>query len=133
MSMIDDIKEKISSEEYKNLVEQIVAAKKDEKEYKEFSMEYSIIFTDFCSNCEELVSKIISIPKTKILVRVCDDNVCGNNVCGCCMGEFLSHLTMTRTRVEAIQKNIDDSGYCTFQYSHNQQDNIIYNLIFSKA
>ena len=63
MSMIDDIKEKISSEEYKNLVEQIVAAKKDEKEYKEFSMEYSIISSDFCSNCEELVAKIISFPE----------------------------------------------------------------------
>ena len=128
MSMIDDIKEKISSEEYKSLVDQIVAAKKDEKEYKEFSMEYSVISTDFCPNCEELVSKIISFPKTKIVIRVCEDNMCG-----CCMGDFLSHLTMTRTRVEAIQKNIDESGYCTYQYTHNQHESIVYNLIFSKA
>jgi|UniRef100_A0A6C0J3P2 hypothetical protein len=124
MSMIDDIKEKISSEEYKNLVDQIAAAKKDEKEFKEFSMEYTV----FCPNCEDLISKIISFPKTKIVIRVCEDNIRG-----CCMGEFLSHLTMTRTRVEAIQKNIDESGYCTYQYTHNQHESIVYSLIFSKA
>jgi len=126
MSLVDDIKEKITSEEYKELVEKIAEVGKDRIEIEELCLEYSIIISDICENCEEPVSKIVSVPMANIKIRINEDCPC------CCMTNFLSHLSMHRKLFERIQDSIDKVGYYSFCYNSEFNSSLVYNLIFSK-
>jgi|TARA_B110000259_G_C13917299_1_gene363391 hypothetical protein len=127
MSLVDDIKEKISSDEYKKLVDQIMIANKEQIKIKEFGLEYNMVHTEFCGNCEEIVSRVIDFPRNNVKIRVCDEDCCG-----CCMGDFFTNLTMSSIRVKSIESEIERIGYCNYSYTSKCGENIVYNLIFSK-
>lgn len=58
MSLVDDIKEKISSDEYKKLVDQIMIANKEQIKIKEFSLEYNMVHTEFLVIAKRLCQEL---------------------------------------------------------------------------
>tara|TARA_Y100000389_G_C17445202_1_gene511141 strand:+ start:996 stop:1403 length:408 start_codon:yes stop_codon:yes gene_type:complete len=127
LSLVDEIKEKINSEEYKVLVEKIAEVNDKQKILiKELCLEYSIIISDICDNCEEQTSKIVSIPMSIVKIRILDECNC------CCMNNFLSHLSMHTKLYERIKNSIETIGYYSYCYNNEYNPNVVYSLIFSK-
>ena len=125
MSLVDEIKEKISSEEYKVLVDKIAEVNKEKILIKELCLEYSMVISDICENCEEQIPKIVSIPITVVKIRITDDCPC------CCMNNFLSQLTMHTKLYDRVINSIESTGYYSYSYINEHNSNVVYSLIFS--